>query len=224
MSRLQLIIGTGLMSIATLVVVTVFNLQQTTAPTAEPFSVEGLEGLDRIHLSAPEQPDEADENLGAPVATYQSDTFKYKLRYPGTWEVDDSRSVFDGDVLSDPGQRVVITISATEDERATTRLGIEDIAQTIEESLAYDPAFALQSFDRLIWKNRHTVYTDGIRKVGTDNWRTREYAIFRPNHNGILNVSITTKADNSDVHDQEIQNILRSLIVCPSEYPLVNGA
>ena len=199
MIRFHLLLGTVAASIATVVAVVLIANPEPTP--ADPF-----EGL---HLSA------QDEILNSPVVSYQSDTFGYKLKFPGNWTLDDTRTEFDGDILSDPSERVVITISETKDPALLTPEGMDGMAKSIEESLRVDPAFKLTSFERLVWKNRPTIFTDGVRKIGGKRFHTREYNIFRPKHNGILNISVTTQENSETLYDSALQDILHSLDVCP---------
>ena len=203
MNRLHTLLGTAAASIAT-IAVTVMILNPSPAP-ADPF-----EGL---HFSAP-IPIE-DEILGAPIISYQSDTYGYKIKFPGNWELDDSRSEFDGDILSDPSERVVITISETKDPQLMTPEGQESLAKSITDSLRVDPSFKLNTFEHLFWKNRPTLFTDGTRKIGGKRFHTREYNIFRKKHGGVLNVRVTTQEDAETLYDSALQDILRSLDVCP---------
>ncbi|MBT4119977.1 MAG: hypothetical protein HOG89_00435 [Candidatus Peribacter sp.] len=203
MIKFPIHLGAVAASIATLTAVVLIH-NPAPAP-ADPF-----EGL---HLSAPAVIE--DEILNAPVVSYQSDTFGYKLKFPGNWELDDTREEFDGDILNDPSERMIITISETQNEDLMTKEGMDRMSQSIEESLTVDPAFKLLRFDRLIWKKRPTLFTDGVRNIGGKRYHTREYNIFRESHGGVLNVSITTQEDAEVLYDEALQNILRSLDVCP---------
>ena len=110
---------------------------------------------------------------------------------------------------------MIITISETQNEDLMTKEGMDRMSQSIEESLTVDPAFKLLRFDRLIWKKRPTLFTDGVRNIGVKRYHPREYNIFRESHGGVLNVSITTQEDAEVLYDEALQNILRSLDVCP---------
>lgn len=208
MTQFHLLLGAVAASIATVVAVVIAH-DPLPAP-ADPF-----EGL---HLSAPIYTDEEledNEVLNSPFVSYQSDTFGYKLKYPGNWDLDDSREEFAGDILSDPSERVIVTISETKDESLMTPEGMEGMANSIEESLRIDPAFKLESFQRLVWKHRPTIFTDGVRRLGGKRFHTREYNIFRTNHGGVLNVSITTQEDAESLYEDALQEVLQSLDVCP---------
>lgn len=218
MQSFHLLLGAIAASIATIVAVVIvhdplpatYRSRATWPAPADPFN--------GLHLSAPISIDEDlnnDEKLNSPFVSYQSDTFGYKIRYPGNWYLDDTRSEFAGDILSDPSERVVVTISETVDPTLVTPEGMEAMAQSIEESLQLDPAFSLQKFQRLIWKHRPTIYTDGIRMISGERFHTRVYNIFRKNHNGVLNVSITTQEDAEVLYEQALQEVLNSLDVCP---------
>jgi len=206
MIKFPLLLGTIAASIATIVAIVILH---DPAPTpADPF-----EGL---HLSAQDEIDLLDDEiLDSPSVSYQSDTFGYKLSYPGTWELDDSRTDFGGDVLSDPSARVVITINETKDESLMTPEGMQNMATSVEESLRLDPSFTLTKFERLVWKHDPTIFTDGVRNIGGKRFHTREYNIFRAKHGGVLNVSITTQEDAETLYEEILQNILQSLDVCP---------
>lgn len=208
MHKFHLLLGSIAASTATLVAVVVLH-DPYPAPS-DPF-----EGL---HLSAPAISDadlEDDEILNSPVVSYQSDTFGYLLKYPGNWELDDSRTEFDGDILSDPSQRVIITISETKDASLMTEEGQTAMRQSIEQSLRLDPAFKLEAFEHLTWKKMPTIFTDGVRRIGGKQYHTREYNIFRKKHNGVLNISITTQQDAEALYEQALKDILQSLNVCP---------
>jgi hypothetical protein len=203
MIRLHILLGTVAASIATIVAIVIIH-NPSPAP-ADPFN--------GLHLSAPAIIE--DEILGAPVVSYQSDTFGYSLKHPGNWLLDDSRLYFDGDILSNPSERVVITISETIDPELMTEEGMDGMAKSISESLRIDSAFSLNVFERLVWKNRPTIFTDGVRQLGGKRFHTREYNIFRKNHDGVLNISVTTQEDSESLYDSALQDILHSLDVCP---------
>jgi hypothetical protein len=203
MMKLHIHLGAVAASIATIVTVVIVH-DPAPAPT-DPF-----EGL---RFSAPVLI--VDEILGAPITSYQSDTHGYRLKYPSNWTLDDSRSEFEGDILSDPSERAVITISETKDLELINEEGLQRMMMSIKESMRLDPAFKMKSFERLIWKNRPTLFTDGVRKIGGKRFHTREYNIFRKNHDGVLNVSITTQEDAEVLYEEVLKDILHSLDVCP---------
>jgi hypothetical protein len=206
MIKFHILLGTIAASIATIVAVVIIH-DPAPAP-ADPF-----EGL---HLSAQDEIDLIDDEvLDAPVVSYQSDTYGYKLTFPGNWDIDDSRDEFNGDILSDPSERVVITISETKEKAYVTPEGMDRMATSIKESLRVDPAFKLTAFQRLVWKQRPTIFTDGVRKISGKRFHTREYNIFRPEHGGILNVSVTTQEDAESLYEEALEKILHSLDVCP---------
>lgn len=178
-----------------------------------------VDPFDGMHFSAPDTLEAYefgdDDVLNAPIVRYESETFSYSLTYPGHWDLDDTRREFAGDVITDPHEHIVITISETKDPDVFTDEAMDEVAQSIKESLNYDPSFALQSFERLLWKGRHTIFTDGTRKVGRNVWHTREYNVFRPQHHGILNISISTLDNAETLHQDGLDIILESLTVCP---------
>ena len=177
---------------------------------ADPFS--------GLHLSAPDvTAEDLDDALLSPFVSYQSDTFGYKLRFPSTWSLDDSKTDFHGDIFTDPREQVVVTISETDGVYTVTPEGITRVAKSIEESLQYDPAFKLTTFERLYWKEQPTIFTEGTRTIGGKRYHTREYNIVRPAHSGILNISITTQEDSETLHEKAVQEILKSLDVCPKK-------
>ncbi|MDP7069375.1 MAG: hypothetical protein QF815_02505 [Candidatus Peribacteraceae bacterium] len=210
MSKIPFLVGAFGMSIITVVFVAL-GLDAKPAP-ADPFN--------GLHLSAPipvsDEIAEDDIRL-APFVSYQSDSYGYKIKFPGNWELDDSRIEFDGDILTNPTERVVITISEIKSKELMTEEGVRNLSDSIEESLRFDPAFALNDVQKLIWKHKQTIFSDGIRHVGTDKLRTREYNIFRPNHGGVLNVSITTPEGSHTLYERALQDILHSLDVCPKK-------
>jgi len=171
-----------------------------------------------LHLSAPIADDIADDDARlAPYVRYQSDTHGYSLQYPATWTLDDSKKDFGGDILSDPSEHTVITISETKEESLMTEDAVDLLTQSIKDSLNLDPAFNLKTLDHLTWKGRSTIFTDGERHLGSRVLHTREYNIFRPTYNGVLNVSITTQKSTEVLHDKIIESILNSLDVCPKQ-------
>ena len=202
MTQFHLFLGSIAAAVATIVAVVLIH-DPVPAP-ADPFV--------GLHMSAPE---ELDEILDAPFVSYQSDTFGYYLKYPGNWSLDDTRTEFDGDILADPSERVVLTISETKDPSLVTDEGIESMSSSIKESLRLDPAFKLEQFERLTWKNHHTIFTDGVRKIGGTRFHTREYNIVRKKHQGVLNISITTQENAESLYEKALQDILQSLDVCP---------
>lgn len=211
MSRFHLLLGCLAASIGTVVAVVIVH-DPLPAP-ADPF-----EGL---HLAAPIEDDVIeDEILNAPFVSYKSETHTYSLRFPGNWSLDDTRAEFEGDILADPLERAVITISETKDTELVTDDGIARMAESIEESLRLDPSFKLQTLDQFLWKGKHTIFTDGVRKIGGKRFHTREYNIFRPQHGGVLNLSITTQEDSEPLYEKALQDILHSLSVCPKELSL----
>ena len=206
MKHYYVVLGTVAASMATLVL-TITMVDPSPAPS-DPFS--------GMRMSAPELYEVIDDEvLNAPVVSYKSETFGYKLKYPGTWELDDSHEEFNGDIVSDPDERVIITISRTDDERLLEPSGLEYVAKSIEESLRFDSGFDLTTFDHLVWKNYPTIYTDGIRRIGGKRFRTREYNILRASHGGFLNISITSQEDSEVLYGKALQTILGSLEVCP---------
>jgi len=208
MSKFHLIVGSFTLSL-----ITVFVMVLDTKPPAP--SEDLFEGL---HLSAPVINDIADDDARlSPYVRYQSDTHSYSLQYPATWTLDDSKTDFGGDILSDPSEHTVITISETKDESLMATGAVELLTQSIRDSLSLDPAFNLQTLDHLTWKGRSTIFTDGERHLGSRILHTREYNIFRPSHNGVLNVSITTQKSTEPLHDEIIEAILNSLDVCPTK-------
>ena len=158
-----------------------------------------------MHMSA------GDEVLGAPFVTYRSDTLGYEVRMPGNWFLDDTRQEFNGDMISDPREHVIVTISEMQD------VDLEHLAMSIEQSLRVDPAFTVHSFQKLIWKHRLTLFTDGIRTIGGKRYRTREYNIERANHGGVLNVSVTTQKHTEALYEHALEDMLNSLNVCPTK-------
>lgn len=206
MEKFHLLLATVAASIATVVGVV---LMHNPAPApSDPF-----EGL---HMSAPdidaEDVDESDPLL-SPIVSYESETYDYKLKFPATWSLDDTKEEFDGDLLSDPSERVVITISETEDILCVTPYDLERIAYSIRESLRHDSAFELTSFQKLFWKDQPAIFTEGARHIGGKRYHTREYNIVRPGGSGILNMSITTQEDAETLYEQALQDILHSLEV-----------
>lgn len=179
-----------------------------------PVPVDMFEGL---HLSAPEPALDIidDEILNAPVVSYQSDTFSYKVSYPSNWTLDDSRGDFDGDILTDPDQHVVITINEIKDSSILSEEGTREIAKSIRDSVRFDAGFSLSEFQSFRWDGRYALFTDGMRLISGEPYRTREYNIFRPEHGGILNISITTLSHAEALYENTIMNILESLDVCP---------
>ena len=205
MIKFHLFLGAVAASIATLVAVVLIH-DPSPAP-ADPFH--------GLHLSAPIPVAIEDEHLAAPVVSYQSDTFGYTVKFPGNWMLDDSRSEFEGDILSDPSERVVITISETADATLMTPEGMDRMAHSIQDALEIDPAFMLVEFERLAWKERPTIFSDGVRLIGGKRFHTRAYTIFRKNHNNILTVSVTTQENAETLYEKPIEDILDSLDVCP---------
>lgn len=207
MNKFHLLLGTLTASIVTMLVVAILNPGVMDVP------------IPHLHRSAPEQLSLSDilddEILDSPFVRYTSKTHGYSLQYPSTWDLDDSHTEFNGDILSDAAERVVITISETKDENVHTREGIAAIFKSIEEALRFDSGFALNEFERLVWKHRYTAFTDGISRVGNHTWRIREYHVARPKHDGILNISITMQAESEHLYEQQIERILQTLEVCP---------
>ena len=205
MSRLHVLLASFAAAAATIVAV-VMSMSPIPAPE-DPF-----EGL---HLSAAEEAELAvDEVLDSPTVRYTSKRFSYAVSYPGTWTLDDTKEVYGGDVITDPDERVVITINETEDPELLTPEGMQRTADSIEDSLSFDPEFTLIHFERLIYDNFPAVFTDGIRYIGGKRYHTREYSVFRPVHGGILNISISTPEDAEQLYEKAIGDILRSLDVC----------
>ncbi|MBT5237483.1 hypothetical protein HOL63_03900 [Candidatus Peregrinibacteria bacterium] len=212
MSKFPLIIGAFSLSLITVIVMVMDS--NSHSPSTDLF-----EGM---HLSAPipedipeEIPD--DDARFAPYVRYQSDTHGYALSYPSTWTLDDSKKDFGGDILSDPSEHSIITISETKDESLMTTDAVEMLTQSIRESLNLDAAFTLETLQQLMWKGRHTIFTNGVRHLGSRTLHTREYNIFRPNHGGVLNISITTQDSSEALHKEVIESILNSLDVCPKK-------
>jgi hypothetical protein len=213
MSKFPLILGAFCLSLITVMVMVMDSNRHS--PSTDLF-----EGL---HLSAPipedidaeEIPD--DDPQFAPYVRYQSDTHGYSLSYPSTWTLDDSKKDFGGDILSDPSEHSIITISETKDESLMTPDAVEMLSQSIRESLNLDPAFNLETLQHLMWKGRDTIFTNGERHLGSRTLHTREYNIFRPNHGGVLNISITTQDSSEALHKDVIESILNSLDVCPEK-------
>lgn len=205
MNKFHLVLGTVAASIATLVVMVTVS-DPTPAPS-DPF-----EGL---HLSAPELEELADDEiLNAPFVSYQSDSMEYKVTYPGTWTLDDTKDSFDGHILSDPLEHVIITITETPESQVLSQRGVEALADSIEQALKFDSAFTLERFDRLLWRGHPTIYTSGTRRIGGETFHTREYNIVRPDHTGMLNVNISTKDSAESVYEKPIREILKSLETC----------
>ncbi len=206
MNKFHIILGTVAASIATLVAVV--TITDRTPTPSDPFA--------GLHLSAPELEHLADDEiLNAPFVSYESTTFNYKLRYPGTWHLDDTRSDFGGDILADPLENVVITLTETEDKDIVSMEGMKKVADSIKQSLMVDPSFDLERSQKLYWKDRPAIFTSGVRLIGGERYHTREYNILRNDHGGILNISITTKEDTQQLYSEPIQEILKSLEVCP---------
>lgn len=204
MKKFHLVLGAVAASIATLVVV--ITVADPTAAPSDPFN--------GLHLSADDELLD-DEILNAPFVSYESETFKYTVRYPGTWTLDDSRADFGGDILSDPSQRVVITFTETNDPDIVSMEGMKNISDSIKQSLAVDPSFDLEETQNLYWKSRPAIFTSGVRLIGGKRYQTREYNILRNDHGGILNISITTQLNSETLYEQPIRDILKSLEVCP---------
>ncbi|MCA9371216.1 MAG: hypothetical protein KC680_04615 [Candidatus Peregrinibacteria bacterium] len=199
MTRYYLLLGTVAASVATMVAVVI-----VTDPTPG------------LHMSAPvtEDPYTNDEDLGAPVESYESESMEYKITYPGTWNFDDSKTTLNGHILTDPSEHVVIIITETENEKLLTVEGTKAIADSLQESLKYDSAFTLQSFQEFSWRGHHTLFTEGERLIGNDMYHVSEYNIVRSDHTSMLNVSITTKKNLEELYEKPIQQILDSLEVC----------
>lgn len=211
MHKYSLLLGTVAASIATLVGVVLIH-DPAPAPS-DPFA--------GLHMSAPEEGealDIADDDVRlAPTVSYQSDTLGYKLSFPATWSLDDSRESFDGDILADPLEHAVVTISSTDDVTCVTPNDIKRLAYSIRQSLEHDPSFTLESFERLYWQKQPAIFSEGIRRIGGRVYHTREYNIVRPGHIGIFNVSITTQEDSETLYEQALQHILHSLEVHPKK-------
>ncbi len=169
-----------------------------------------------LHLSAPEFEEVIeDEVLNSPTVSYQSDTFRYKLSYPGNWDLDDSRKDLDGDIISDPTQRAIMVINQTKDPSVMSAEGTAKVIESIRDSLRHDSNFSLKRFESFEWEDRPAVFTDGVRIIDGKRYRTREYNIIRQEHGGMLNISVTTQENTEALYDEVIQNILQSLDVCP---------
>lgn len=70
------------------------------------------DNIPQLHFSAPDFPIRADDELLNPAqVSYQSDSLGYTLVFPSNWDIDTSRTTLNGDIVSDPQEKNIITIS-----------------------------------------------------------------------------------------------------------------
>ncbi len=111
MHRIQLLLATLAASLVTMIAV--FSIEH--------FSTGFRSASAPSHASAPaEVTPMSDDVLGSPVVRYQSDSLRYVLTYPGTWNLDDTHTNAPLDTLSDARGTLQITI--TRDEATDTFL------------------------------------------------------------------------------------------------------
>jgi len=204
MSKNLLIVSAFAFSIATVVVMIAEN-------DIPKFQQDLFDGL---HFSAPVIEDIADDDVRlSPTVRYQSDTHGYILRYPSSWSLENATHDFDGDILADPAERAVITISETTSEALVGTGVVSMVADSISSSLKLDPAFHLETLKKLQWKGHETIFTNGSRHLGSKILHTQEYTIFRPNRSGVLTISITTEEKTEMLYQRVIESVLNSLEV-----------
>lgn len=204
MSKYSLIASAFTLSIATVVVMIIEN----DIPKVHQDLFDGL------HFSAPAIEDIADDDVRlSPTVRYQSDTHGYILRYPSVWSLDNATDDFNGDILADPAERAVITISEIIDDALVGTGAIHMVAESIASSVKLDPAFRLEILKQLQWKGHQTLFTNGSRHLGSKILHTQEYTIFRPQRSGVLTISITTEEKTAMLYKDAIESILNSLEV-----------
>lgn len=185
MSKIHLLLGAFAVSIVTVLVVLQYQDRL-------PMQIAD-HNLNSLHFSAPDvdMVNSDDENLGSLITSYESTTYGYTVRFPSTWNLDDTGTLYAGHLLTDPTEQVYITID-----------------NTAASSVPFDQ----HSYTKTTWQGCPAEVTSGEQFIGGAYWAVSEHRITRPV--GMLTIRVSVPKESAHLYARKIEEIVGSMAVC----------